>query len=40
VIRSVDDRETYRDLGTMEVEDHALIYTAPPRSVTTFIGIK
>lgn len=40
VIRSVDNRETYRDLGTMEVEDHALNYTAPPRSVTTFIGIK
>jgi hypothetical protein len=40
VIRSVDDKETYRDLGIMEAEQGMLTYEIPSRSVTSFIGIK
>jgi len=38
-IRTIDNIETYQDIGTYSVEDGAIIYEAPSRSVTTFVGL-
>jgi O-glycosyl hydrolase len=39
-IRSVDKTESYNDIGIYKVVDGSIIYDAPSRSVTTFIGIE
>lgn len=38
-LRTVDNIESYTDIGVYEVEDGSIIYEAPSRSITTFIGI-
>ena len=38
-IRTIDNIESYKDIGVYSVEDGSIIYEAPSRSTTTFIGI-
>ncbi|MBR9998001.1 MAG: hypothetical protein KFF73_03475, partial [Cyclobacteriaceae bacterium] len=39
-IRSTDEKETARSQGIVEAENGKITYEVPPRSVTTFTGIR
>jgi hypothetical protein len=39
-IRSIDNIESYKEIGIYSVEDGSIIYEAPSRSITTFTGIE
>ncbi len=39
-IRSIDNIESYMEIGTYTVEDGSITYEAPSRSITTFTGIE
>jgi len=38
-VRTIDNIESYADIGVYTVKDGSIIYEAPSRSITTFIGI-
>jgi len=39
-LRTIDNIESYTDIGVYNVEDGSINYEAPSRSITTFIGIE
>ena len=38
-LRTIDNKESYKDIGAYNVVDGSITYEAPSRSITTFIGI-
>ena len=39
-VRSIDNIESYKEIGSFTVEDGSITYEAPSRSITTFTGIE